>query len=272
MEKQFLVDAECGKETHRVVIDQTVLKWTLFQKRMSKAFRQLPPVYVMIYCGVNGTTLVNDQETYLKFYVESFGIVKVHLGQKERLKITKQELVEWLTKTVAVKCLSDKERKEEVFWSELSNLFEDNEVQHAGKVLVDIVNKKCKTVTQEDVERVKEEEKELTVKYHMVFLRHVTFIYPTNVKKMTKHIKVWRVKNNGNWQWPKGCYVGYWNGTKISPEKSTFPIQPIIGANQIEVAFEFSVENEGNCSTECRLFTPDGLPFGDVLKIDCVVI
>lgn len=97
----------------------------------------------------------------------------------------------------------------------------------------------------------------------MKFMCDVTIGGGESVTPNTKFIKIWRIKNSGNTNWPPGCTLRQVNG--INLRDNEFIIVSALESNEMtDVSVEFMSPNEpGLYQCQFKLFTPIGTPFGD---------
>ncbi|EDR25640.1 hypothetical protein EDI_206360 [Entamoeba dispar SAW760] len=262
MQKQFLVEVDCcGVEHHRIIVDQRMIHLKSFNKKLRSIFRQLPKERVLLYCSSKGPTTITNQNDWIRFYQEVSGVVNLHIFENENGMISTKEGLMNIIEILVLPQLS----QSFMCWKELNTILQDEEFKNQCKLIIQMFTKKCQIKEENDC-------KKKEVGYQMEFIRDVTFKSIQIIHKNEKHIKIWMVQNSGNQQWPKGCYIGQWKGNELIPTKSNFIIPQIIRSNIIQVSYEFMIEQCGTWNIQCRLFTIDHIPFGDILWIRCTVI
>ena len=297
-QKQFVVDIDCcNVENHRIIIDQKYSQLKYFHKQLKQIFRQLPLHYNLIYCGENDYVSIQSQNDWETFYDFAKDMITLHIvdtfhsmNQNEmNFMIPLNEfhsnflsLLFPLSFLISLKDSNDtteenKEnnslRKQFIQRSQFNSLITNSEIQFHFSSIQKILDEQL-------IDTIISYEED--IQYHMQFVADVTFPIKSNtsnninhfnqIHRNTTHLKVWRVRNNGNNPWPKGCTLRQWNGNNLIPSQSSFEIPQIIRNNVIEISYQFSIAEIGSYAIQCRLFSDTNKPFGDVLWIYCNVI
>lgn len=99
----------------------------------------------------------------------------------------------------------------------------------------------------------------------MKFVQHVSYVEGEKVKPGQVMEKIWKLKNIGNDEWPTGCKVDYVKGDL---QGVGYEIGPVKSGDSIDVIASINIPpTEGRYTGVWRLFTPDGVSFGDKLYI-----
>ena len=99
----------------------------------------------------------------------------------------------------------------------------------------------------------------------MKFVQHVNYVEGEKVRPGQVMEKVWRVKNIGNDDWPEACKAGFLKGDLPG---EGYEFGPVPAGAQVDVLASIQIpETEGRYTGVWRLFTGDGVSFGDKLYI-----
>ena len=267
-QKQFVVDVDyCSNEYHRIIVDQKYSQLKFFQKQLKQTFRQLPQNYYLLYSGKNGYISIRTQEDWETFYTFANETMILHICDNETsdILIPEKEFRESLLSILLPLDKPTETNKNFISLSYLQDILNDPLITNHFTSLKSLLKQHI------DSHIISYEEE---TKYHMQFVSDITFppTSPVQIQKNTQHLKVWKVRNNGNCQWPKELSLRQWNGNDLSPSQSSFPIPQIIRNNVIEIAYQFSLSTSGKYHIQCRLFTKENKPFGDILWLLCDVI
>jgi hypothetical protein len=99
----------------------------------------------------------------------------------------------------------------------------------------------------------------------MKFVQHVNYVEGEKVCPGQVMEKIWRVKNIGNEEWPSECKAGFLKGDLPG---NGYEFGPVFPGETVDVIASIEIPmTEGRYTGVWRLFTPDGVSFGDKLYI-----
>ena len=98
--------------------------------------------------------------------------------------------------------------------------------------------------------------------YNSVFVEDVTIPDDAQIEAGSTFEKVWRVRNNGCLDWPRGTVLGFFSG-----ERMNGPLNINVDPTSVGETADISVEltapaNEDSHIGYWQLISPDGVPFG----------
>ncbi|KAL7718105.1 Nbr1 FW domain-containing protein [Entamoeba marina] len=263
-------------EIHRLIIDQTIYTLSHLKQKIAKIFRLIPsPCYIHYELPNHFVKCLNSNDDFLEFVELAEDPTLLHLTNSSYFSLDLSQAFTYCVHQV----LYSKIQQQNLSFcpSELDSVIQQKKfVQSCEELLnsfLTITNSPSCSVSSSSSSESSSQvfPRQDKVQYQMNFLKHVTFVRKPTVHLNEKHIKVWRIKNVGNHKWPKGCYVGYWSGSEVQPKKGSFCVPQIIGAKIIEIGIEFEALEKGDDLTNFRLFTPDGIAFGDILSAEYIV-
>ena len=277
---QFLVLITCcGVEKHQLIIDQKWNKFQSFQHQLKVVFRQLPRDYILFYCERDGIIQLNSQEKWEEFRRKGKGNIQLFIVEDMKTLFPINDLIElFLSQLFSFQCIQQ-EYQLQSYWCPLEvlhSLLKEKHIQDSSKQLFQLIIDSLHQFTQ--VENTIDIHPVLPSSFHMEFIKDITFPSSSiqTIKRNEKHIKIWRVRNNGNLPWPSNCFLQLWNyhspkDQSFNYEGSSFPIPTIIRNNIIEISYQFTCFSIGYHSLQFRLYTSQHIPFGDILWLYCNV-
>jgi len=101
----------------------------------------------------------------------------------------------------------------------------------------------------------------------MTLVKDVTIGEGENVPPNTSFIKTWRVTNNGEDQWPEGCYLTFTGGINLSPLTSV-PAGSLHPGETKDLSVDMNSPAEpGIYESKWRMATPNGSLFGETIWV-----
>jgi len=104
----------------------------------------------------------------------------------------------------------------------------------------------------------------------MQFVQDITIGEGESVPPSTRFVKTWRFLNNGDQDWPDGCFISYMEGEQLTDTtRALVPSLPRGTQGNVSVEMT-SPAVRGIYQSRWQLNTPTGLPFGE--SIWCIIV
>jgi hypothetical protein len=105
------------------------------------------------------------------------------------------------------------------------------------------------------------------------FVADVTFPDGTHVFPGSMFNKTWRIRNDGEWEWPEGCKLAHSSGDLMAGAGAGLAVPALQVGQEYDVTLALvAPENKGRYIGYWRMQAPDGQPFGHRLWVDIRVV
>lgn len=103
--------------------------------------------------------------------------------------------------------------------------------------------------------------------FSMSLVKDVTIGEGESVPPNTQFTKTWRVQNDGDEEWPRGCCLQFSGGVQLC-ESERIHVEPVHAGATTDLSVEMrSPSTPGIYQSEWRMVTPTGSYFGEVIWV-----
>jgi len=110
------------------------------------------------------------------------------------------------------------------------------------------------------------------IRYHSRFVKDVTIPDGTKIEAGARFIKTWRLRNNGNHEWPEGTTLVNIGGDFLGQVESVPVARRARPDEEVDISVEVEApRNPGRYVSNWRLSTPNGMHFGHKVWVSITV-